>query len=473
MERGRGQAATDARMAEIIVTDTTIDLAGAPVALARSLAKAGRMDEAAAVVVRLLDEQFGLAANSMEINSDIYSLNSLNGTFEAGGTPLFFKFHQEENEGAIAGEYYRARLLADAGLPVDLPLHASTETGRQILVYRRRTELRFADVLRRLDVTPDAAAEAEAIAAEDRLNAQLMAVFAFTLHPIAHEQSAAEPIHRLFHERLVTPGEPGQIGGRFATFYENKHFQFPGLTIEWRDLKDLTFVVNGVRYDRTLGELFDEAFVRLRTDQLAESGGLTAHGDAHNANVWYERPPFVPGGRLPEGESPGTSKDSSPAKLVMFDPAFAGTHVPALLAEVKTTFHNVFAHPLWLYEPGEAAKVFRAEVFRVGDTLRIDHDWTPSRVRLGLLESKAAHVWRPLLALLAKRGMLPPDWRRVVKLALFLCPTLVMNLRASAEGGSHNPISSAIGLATAACMGAEPDKPDALSALLEAVTPQG
>ena len=155
----------------------------------------------------------------------------------------------------------------------------------------------------------------------------------------------------------------------------------------------------------------------------------------------------------------------------MFDPAFAGNHIPALLAEVKTTFHNVFAHPLWLYEPAEAATRYHATARRDGSTLNIEHDWQPSTVRLGLLHLKFAQIWRPLLALLAERGLLPEDWRRVVKLALFLCPTLVMNLRAGAEGGSHNPVSSAIGLATAVAMGAEPDRPDVLSSLLDGVTP--
>ena len=76
-----------------------------------------------------------------------------------------------------------------------------------------------------------------------------------------------------------------------------------------------------------------------------------------------------------------------------------------------------------------------------------------------------------MLTELRGRGQLPADWRRVVKLALFLCPTLVMNLRAGADGGSHNPISSAVGLATAVAMGAEPDRPDTLSSLLDAVNP--
>ena len=417
-----------------------------PVALARALAKAGRTAEAAQVVARLLREQFGLAGGHFVINSDIYSLNSLNGTFDAGGRKLFFKFHQEENEGAMSGEYYRARLLADAGLPVDLPLHVSTEPGRQILVYQRRTDPRFADLLRKLEFSGDDFGAA--LTAERGLNARTMAVHEKTLHAITPAQSSAEPIHRLFHERLITPGQPGVLGGRFTSFYQDKPFALPGMTLDWQQLRGLTCIVNGVRYDQTLGQLFDEAFVRLRPDRLADNGGVTAHGDAHNANVWF-------------------SADG----LSLFDPAFAGSHVPALLAEVKTTFHNVFAHPLWLYEPGEAAQRYRATARREGGTLHIKHDWRPSPVRLGLLQLKAKQIWKPLLALLQARGLLPADWRRVMKLALFLCPTLVMNLRAGAVGGAHNPISSAIGLATAVSMGAEPDRADTLSAMLDGSAP--
>jgi len=422
-----------------------------PVAEARALAKAGRMDEAAAVVARLLREEFGLAAQNFKINADIYSLNSLNGTFEAGGAPLFFKFHQEENEGAMSGEYYRARLLADAGLPVDLPIHASATPGRQILVYRRRTDARLADVLRALDAAPDAAMQKEALAAESALNQRTMEVYRRTLHAITPAQSAAEPIHRLFHERLVTPGAPGQLGGRFASFYADKVFELPGLKLPWAELSRLTPAINGIRYGRTLGELFDEAFSRMAPGYLG-GGGVTAHGDAHNANVWFTG---GPGAR----------------ELVLFDPAFAGSHVPALLAEIKTTFHNVFAHPFWLYEPAEAARRYKAAATRTPATLHLVHNCELSPVRRELLELKARDIWKPLLALLKQRELLPADWRRVVRLGLFLCPALVMNLRAGAEGGSHNPVSSAIGLATAIAMGAEPVKPDLLSRLLDSITP--
>jgi Ser/Thr protein kinase RdoA (MazF antagonist) len=418
---------------------------------ARARANGGDLAGAGEIIARLLREKFALEARDIRINVDIYSLNSLNGFFMADGKPFFFKFHQEENEEAMAGEYYRAGLLAEAGLPVDQPLHVSTEPGEQILVYRRREDRRFADVLKALDFSNDQAATARAVAAERQLNEDLMAVYRRTLHPITAAQSAAEPIHRLFQARLVDAERPGVIGGRFGSFYRDQVFALSGETLTWGELQHLTFEVNGVRYRDSLGALFAEAFARLEPTRLADSGGVTAHGDAHNANVWYE-------------------DRSDVARLSMFDPAFAGRHVPALLAEVKTTFHNIFAHPLWLYDAPAAAEAFTANAKRIGDVLHIETDWRPSAVRLALLQAKRDLLWKPLLAELAARRLLPADWRRVVQLALFLCPTLVMNLRAG--GGSHNTVSSAIGLSTAIAMGSNPVAGTGLlSAFFSGLTP--
>ena len=73
-----------------------------PTSRALRLAKAGRIAEAAAIVADLLKDAFAIAPANVRIGVDAYSLNSLNGTFEAGGQPLFFKFHEEENEAAMA-----------------------------------------------------------------------------------------------------------------------------------------------------------------------------------------------------------------------------------------------------------------------------------------------------------------------------------------------------------------------------------
>ncbi|MBA8830932.1 MULTISPECIES: hypothetical protein [Rhizobium] len=408
---------------------------------------------AEALLADLLRDLFGVDARDLAINHDQYSLNSLNGFFEADGKPYFFKFHQEENEEEMSGEYYRADILAKAGLPVDQPLMMSTLPGEQILVYRRRTDPRFSDALRTLDGLYDEQMARQAVDAERRLNETVLSVYLRTLHPVTPDEVMKEPVHRLFRDRLVTAPKGTYPGGRLESFYVGKTFDFPGVTLSWDSLSKARFVINGIEYRETLGQLFDAAHERLNPVGLADSGGVTAHGDAHNANVWFERR---------EGR----------ASLSFFDPAFAGEHIPTLLAEVKTTFHNILAHPYWLYDPALAEQKFKATANYENGRLFADFDWKLTPVRKALLETKAEAMWKPLLAALKQRDMLPQDWRKVVRLGLFLCPTLVMNLRAGAT--SHNPTSSLIGLSVAMMVGSEPDEgEDLITRFLAKIDPEG
>ncbi|MDH6265148.1 hypothetical protein M2360_000529 [Rhizobium sp. SG_E_25_P2] len=413
-----------------------------------------RSDEprALAQLTALLSELFAISPENLAINHDQYSLNSLNGFFEADGQAYFFKFHQEEGEEAMTGEYYRADILARAGLPVDQPVMMSVLPGEQILVYRRRADPRFSDVLRGLDLSSDANAEIEAVAAEAELNDRLLAVYRETLHPITPDQARAEPINRLFFERMIVPATRQAPGGRYRDFYIDQTFRFPNLALDWEAFSNAQVTVNGQAYRDTFVELFTRATEKLNPIHLAGGGGVVAHGDAHNANVWYVR------------------RADGGASLSFFDPAFAGEHVPALLAEAKATFHNIFAHPFWLYDPADAAQRFSASATYRDGVLSLETDWDLSPVRQALLEIKADRLWRPLLGLLKSRGMLPDGWRETLKLALFLCPTLVMNLRAGA--GSHSEISSAIAFSVAMQMGSEPlGEGDRMSRFLDAVTP--
>jgi hypothetical protein len=381
---------------------------------------------------------FGIPVSGLRISADQYSLNSLNGFFTSGAEDFFFKFHQEEGEEAMRGEYYRADILAKAGLPVDQPVHISTLPGEQILVYRRRSSPRFSDVLFALDTSDDSAAKDRAVAAEAELNDRILAVSRATLAPITEAESRAEPIHRLFHERLIEPATGSYPGGRLARFYVDKPFAFPDdIRLQWAEIRDARPVINGAEYRRSLGEMFDLAHARYAPERLADAGGIVAHGDAHNANVWYER---------------GHGADH----LTFFDPAFAGNAVPSLLAEVKSTFHNIFAHPLWLYDPELAARRYTASAKVEGGRLIIETDWRPSGIREALLRVKAERFWKPWIATLAERGLLPGDWEDVIRIGLFLSPTLVMNLNAADLASRHNPVSSAIGLAVALSAGSRP-----------------
>jgi hypothetical protein len=422
-----------------------------PTAEARRLARAGEWQAAEAVIRRLIAATFGLRVATVEINRDRYSLNSLNGfvTADHGGT-FFFKFHQEEGEADTVGEYYRAEVLRDAGFPVDMPLHVSGEVGRQILLYRRRSDPRFADLCRAFELGEG---EVEPlIDAQWALDGLIGERYLATLHAADAAQVEAETIHRLFHARLVDPGHEGELGGRVRRFYVDQVFRFRGATVPWHELAERRWRINGVTYRHGLRELFEESRERLQPARLAGHGAVVAHGDAHNANVWAEAA-------------------ASGRRLVFFDPAFAGRHIPALLAEVKATFHNIFAHPLWLYDAPLADRRFMAEVTVSGDFIDLCTGWQLSPLRKEFLVAKASLVWQPLLAALQERGWLPPDWRRIVRCALFCCPTLVMNLRA---GGSadQTPTTSAIGLAVAVMMGSEPEAGrDALSGFLDSVEP--
>ncbi|KQW24257.1 hypothetical protein ASE36_21600 [Rhizobium sp. Root274] len=416
----------------------------------RKIAKSGD-GQAERMLADLLRDLFKIEPRNVAINHDQYSLNSLNGFFDTDDDQFFFKFHQEEGEEAMSGEYYRADILARAGLPVDQPLLISVLPGEQILVYRRRTDPRFSDVLRALDLKDDPPARAKAVEAERQMSEAVLEVYRETLHAVTPQNVAAEPIHRLFYERLIDPPTGSYPGGRMASFYVGKEFAFPGVTLDWQALSRLPFEINGVKYRDSLGVLFNEAHERLNPVRLADAGGVVAHGDAHNANVWYED----------HGDT---------AHLSFFDPAFAGEHIPTLLAEVKTTFHNILAHPFWLYDPALASEHYTAAAILDGDLLRVTTSYEVSPVRRDLLSVKAEAMWKPLLTDLKARDMLPEDWRRVVRLGLFLCPTLVMNLRAGAT--SHNPVSSLVGLSSAIMAGSEPVAgQDMLSRFFDVIDP--
>jgi hypothetical protein len=425
--------------------------ADSPTARARALVRAGRRPEAERVIAELIRGSLGLAVISVAINDDIYSLNSLNGFVALdGGEEFFFKFHQEEGEGDTVAEYYNAEFLHAAGFPVDRPVHVSSQVGRQILLYRRRADPRFADVCRAAELAGDGADIAALVGAQEGLDRLIGERYLAVLHEAAADQMAAEPIHRLFHDRLVDPGHADRLGGRARRFYVDRRFDFPGVSLEWRELARLKWRINGLLYRDSLVELFEDSRVVLSPRALPTAAAVIAHGDAHNANLWFEQ---------------------SPPRLVFFDPAFAGRHVPALLAEVKATFHNIFAHPFWLYDAAIAGGRFVARVAVRGDAIEVEHDWRLSPLRAAFLESKGRHVWRPLLAELRRRGLLPAEWRRYLRLALFCCPTLVMDLRAGGAGG-HNPITSAIGLATAVMAGSEPvGGGDIVAGFLDAIAP--
>jgi hypothetical protein len=135
---------------------------------------------------------------------------------------------------------------------------------------------------------------------------------------------------------------------------------------------------------------------------------------------------------------------------------------------VKATFHNVFAHPFWLYHPQEAAERATVQVQRREGMVSVSDDAALGPLRLEILDSAAELVWSPLRAELARRGELPLNWRSTVRAALFCCPLLVTNL---VSAGRSETIRY-LGLARAVMAGSEPlAGSDAVSRFLDSVTP--
>ena len=428
-----------------------------PTARCRQLLLAGQRADAELVVAELIAQQFGMAIERASIGADWTSLNSVNGVVEtAAGERYFFKFHQEEGEEATVREYYRAEILLKAGLPVDVPIRVSREPGRQVLLYAFRHDRRLADICLQIDRGGEGSRTREIAALQENLDRRVAESYFATLHASNTAQSTAEAIHQLFHHRLCNTSDPRRLAGRVARFYESQLVGLPGIELGWGEFKALRWRINGVDYRHSVGELFDESLARLDPVRLSAGGAVVAHGDAHNANVWIEE------------------RDAG-RRLVLFDPAFAGEHVPALLADVKATFHNIYAHPRWLYHPVEAEDLHHIDVTVEPGWIVIDHDWRLTPLRHAFLASKIEFVWRPLLAALRDRGLLPNDWERIVRCALFCCPTLVINLRAGEPQGpipGRSPTISALSFAIAVMAGSEPEggDDDPFSSFLAAIS---
>jgi hypothetical protein len=410
-------------------------------ALVPVLLRRGEAGAAARETVAALRDMSGLDVSTVEFTQDEYSLNSVSGRAQLGdGTTYFFKFHQEEGEEQNVTEYYRAQLLSDAGLPVELPIASSSRPGAQMVLYTLHDEPRMADVCAEAERARGAAAVLgpQLLAARRELDRRTGRVMLETMRaPLATSASAS--VHQLFHHRLVDGAR--FPGGRYLRYYVGDATFAAVSTQRWR--------VNGVEYRSSLAALAQQAAHLLAPRSLAALPVVTAHGDDHHGNVWAA-----------EG-------DGGPV-LRLFDPAFAGTDLPALLAPVKATFHNALAHPFWLYHPAEAAERFTIETSVTGDVVEVSDDAYLSGLRRQVLESAAELIWAPLLREMSRRSWLPANWREIVRSALFCCPMLVTNL----VGPGRTPPVRLLGLARAVAAGSEPvNGTDTVSSFLDRVAP--
>ncbi len=401
----------------------------------RALVREKQYDQAIEQIGLMLADVTGEKITNVRINFDQYSLNSLNGFATMGKErELFFKFHQEEGEEDTVEEYYNARILQDAGYRVTVPVFQRSVPGQQIVIYDRVSDPRLSDVCSAIEQGKSTVSSENVVAAQIAADRQYAAIAINSLKYCDDITARSQPVMQLFYNRLVDNPQnfsDQKPGGRLRRFYLEGQVEWPGLSAPFAHIWQLPWQINGIDYRFNLKQCFEQAMINLSPARLIPGPVITAHGDAHNANVWY-----------------CPSKEGEPAGLSLFDPAFASAQMPALLAEVKASFHNIFAHPFWLYEADIALEKYSANIAIKNDRICVETDYCLSPLRQQFLDSKAENFWAPLLNELDQRGWLADDWEQIVRSGLFACPTLVMNLLAG-DDTSHNPTSSLIGFCQA------------------------
>lgn len=373
-------------------------------------------DAANQKLLDFLNENLPFNIAKVEVRPLAVSLNSINGFItKEDGEKLFFKTHIEPQ--SIIHEYYNSSILAEAGYPVIKPIFSGTEWGKQLLIYPYFDAPSLFDVAR--DIETNKRDDAETIIAlQEKADEQLREIYFNTLQPLTAKEHKSVPVHQLFFHRLT--------GGRLREFYQGKEILLPGNALQFEELAGMKWRINGLEYQDTLNELIHRAIALLNPEIGGEIPSIVGHGDAHNGNV------FV---------------DEDKAELIYFDPAFAGRHSP-FLDLTKPLFHNVFA--IWMYFPKEIAAELSINWEIKDGKIVVEHDFKPSAVRVGFLKSKIERVLKPLLAELRAKNCLSSQWREYLKLALFCCPFLTMNL---SDRLKFPPEITLLGLATSVEMG--------------------
>lgn len=377
-----------------------------------------------------LNKQLPFQVESVNIRPLAVSLNSINGILTTeDGKKLFFKTHVEPE--SIINEYYNSSILAEAGYPVIQPIFSSTEWGKQLLIYEFFEAPSLFNVAREIETGKRNDADS-IIALQQKADSQLWQIYQNTLKILKAEEHAQAPIHQLFYHRLT--------GGRFSNFYEGKEIILPGYSISFEKLARMKWCINGVEFKDSLGELIQRARAILNPSRC-DTPSIIGHGDAHNGNVFVEE-----------------------NRLIYFDPAFAGRHSP-FLDLTKPLFHNVFA--IWMYFPNEVASTLSINLKLQGERIIVEHDFIPSKIRKEFLYSKIQFVLKPLLEELKSRGMLAEEWREYLKLALFCCPFLTMNL---SDRKKFPPEIGLLGLALSVEMGSQGNSKTLIDRELEAIS---
>lgn len=392
-------------------------------------------------MVELLNRKFAFTVVPDSLAFDVgnpLALNSMRAAFHTeDGQHLFMKCHHETGEGDRVGEYYRSGILEEAGFPIDKALYQSSMVGEQLVIYRYRDRERYPElhgVARTIEAAGCQVHDMRPVVnAFDAFQREIGGRYLDSLHLATAAEIAEEAVHGLYYRRLVDDDgpldEPARqpFGGRVREFYLGAPVGLPdGTDIPFERFWKLRWIINGKRHELTLQDALQRARRLLHPAAKGLLPAVTAHGDDHTGNILYDP------------EQPAETA------LAYFDPAFAGHHVPALLAPCKALYHVCYAHPDMLYDPETLTVSLSASID--GDSVSVEHDWVLSPLRQRFLASQITHVWQPLLQALRQRNALPAHWRDIVGSALLCCPLLCKNLLAGA--GKPNPLDARASLLT-------------------------
>ena len=233
--------------------------------------------------------------------------------------PAFAKVHVEsDTKSPIAlgaeDEYSQANLLTENGWPVLVPLAVSDSKDYPLLIYPRVEAKTLFDLFEESYNQERNLVPSDGMDLLAGLNEQVGDAMVKSARLVDSKEAIKSPIQTLFAERLKRTG-------RIGSWYKpNTRFVLTeaGDTMNWQDLLNIKWVINGNSYDLTLSKIIENARRYLSFDKEQKTLMCVSHGDDHAGNIFM---------------------DEKAGKAIIFDPAFAGWN-PAILSNVKALAHN-------------------------------------------------------------------------------------------------------------------------------------
>lgn len=271
--------------------------------------------------------------------------------FEEGHhIPAFAKVHIESDSksSSVLGakdEYSQANLLAENGWPVLVPLVSGKSKNYPLLIYPRvETETLFELFEKSYDKRESLVSSPE-LALLATLNMQIGNAMLKSAKLVDSKTAIQSPIQTLFTQRLKKTG-------RIGSWYKpDTKFLLAGTgeSINWKELLNIRWIINGEPYRLTLSEVIKNARRYLSFEEEQKALVCVSHGDDHSGNIFM---------------------DTKNGKAIVFDPAFAGLN-PASLSSIKALAHSCILPMGGMYYDPKIGRVFYRKG-QANNTLYVD-----------------------------------------------------------------------------------------------------